>query len=168
LKHATINSESNWSITIGQRAIRIPAAESCELIVLIKRTFISFAGESRYRMILPLCLLVPLESQLVSFFPFGDSDRAVREVRLNSDWEIPTVEVVLGNGLRRTIRASLVFDTGAGLTQLDAGLVKSLDYSAIDAVATRRVVYGVKVAPFFSKEKKSEALNPLAGSKTSG
>lgn len=67
----------------------------------------------------------------------------MREVRLNSDWEIPTVEVVLGNGLRRTTRASLVFDTGAGMTQLDVDLVENLGYSAIDAIATRRVVGAV-------------------------
>ncbi len=67
----------------------------------------------------------------------------MREVRLNSDWEIPTVEVVLSNDHKRTIRASLVFDTGAGLTQLDVGLVENLGYSATQAVATRKVVGAV-------------------------
>ena len=63
----------------------------------------------------------------------------MREVRLDSNWEIPTVEVVLGSNRKITIRASLVFDTGAGLTQLDVGLVERLGYSAQDAIETRRV-----------------------------
>ena len=63
----------------------------------------------------------------------------MREVRLDSSWEIPRVEVILGSGLKRTIRASLVFDTGAGLTQLDVGLVERLGYSALDALEIRRV-----------------------------
>jgi len=63
----------------------------------------------------------------------------MREVRLDSNWEIPTLEVVLGSGNKRTIRASLVFDTGAGLTQVDVGLVERLGYSANDAIELRRV-----------------------------
>jgi hypothetical protein len=63
----------------------------------------------------------------------------MREVRLDSNWEIPTVEVVLGGSNNGTVRASLVFDTGAGLTQVDVGLVERLGYSANHALELRRV-----------------------------
>lgn len=63
----------------------------------------------------------------------------MREVRLDPNWEIPTLEVVLGNPRKSTVRASLVFDTGAGLTQVDVGLIERLGYSANDAVEIRRV-----------------------------
>lgn len=63
----------------------------------------------------------------------------MREVRLDSNWEIPTLEVVLGGTNMGTVRASLVFDTGAGLTQVDVGLVERLGYSANDALELRRV-----------------------------
>ncbi len=63
----------------------------------------------------------------------------MREVRLDPNWEIPTLEVVLGSARNGTVRASLVFDTGAGLTQVDVGLIERLGYSANDAVEIRRV-----------------------------
>jgi len=72
-------------------------------------------------------------------FSLADPVRALREVRLDSTWEIPTLEVVLGSGSKRTIRGSLVFDTGAGLTQVDVGLVERLGYSVNDAIELRRV-----------------------------
>jgi hypothetical protein len=63
----------------------------------------------------------------------------VRQVRLDPNWEVPTLEVVLGNiGKVTTVRASLVFDTGAGLTQVDVGMVERLGYSANDAVEIKK------------------------------
>ena len=87
----------------------------------------------------------------------------MREVRLDPNWEIPTVEVVLSSNRKRTIRVSLVFDTGSGLTQLDVDLMERLGYSALDAVATKAVqgAVGESVEGYVVKVFKMNVLGKI-------
>ena len=66
----------------------------------------------------------------------------MREIKLNPDWDVPQVGVVLSGRKRKTARAQLVFDTGSALTQLDVELIEMLGYSVKDAVG----ISGVKGA----------------------
>jgi predicted aspartyl protease len=67
----------------------------------------------------------------------------MRQINLDSAWDVPLVDVVVSGVAKSRTRASLVFDTGAALTQLDVGLVERLGYSANDAIGVRRVMGAV-------------------------
>jgi len=66
----------------------------------------------------------------------------MREIRLNPDWDVPQVDVVLSGRNRKTARAKLVFDTGSAISQLDVELIEALGYSVKDAMG----ISGVKGA----------------------
>jgi predicted aspartyl protease len=63
----------------------------------------------------------------------------VREVKLDPNWDVPSVNVLLKRPRGRSRRAKLVFDTGASLTQIDVDLMEALGYSARDAIGTARI-----------------------------
>lgn len=63
----------------------------------------------------------------------------MREVRLDPHWEIPTVEVILGNARKKKARGKLVFDPGSGLTHVDVDLIETLGYSSRDALGIKLV-----------------------------
>ena len=62
----------------------------------------------------------------------------MREVRFDTDVIIPTVEALFP-GPHKSRHAQLVFDTGAGMTQLDVKLLEYAGYSAANAIGTGRV-----------------------------
>lgn len=63
----------------------------------------------------------------------------MRKIKLDPSWEIPIVNVMLGNSREKTTQGKLVFDTGSGLTQIDVDHIEYLGYSARDALGIRSV-----------------------------
>ena len=90
-------------------------------------------------------------------------------IKIDRSQQVPEVEVLI-SGPRSKQRVTLIFDTGAGCTQIDTGLIEDIGYSAKNAKERMNVIgatgaaqegYLIEIAQitFFGKR----ILNPTVG-----